>query len=67
MLIIGKDHIDVLCPEDSNLVDYHPIPEEESWRLEILTELLEQRQHNVNIEGFTSDELDDLIHIVFTE
>ena len=66
LLMMGKDNPDDLCPEDSNLVRYHPIPEEESWRLQILTELLNERQHNLNIEGFTTEELDDLVHIICT-
>ena len=67
MLLIGKKHIDELCPDDSKLIEYHPIPEEEYWRLQILSELLEQRQQSVNIEGFTTDELDDMIHIICTD
>merc|ERR1719319_154472 len=64
MQLVNKNNISELCPDDSLLIDYHPIPEEESWRIQILSELLDERTNKVSIEGFSTEELDDLINII---
>ena len=41
MLIIGKSTFEELRPADTDMIDYHKIPEEESWRITFLHELID--------------------------
>ena len=46
------------------VMKYQPIPEKESWRQDILNELLLQRRYEINIEDFERRELDSLIDLI---
>ena len=66
MQLVVKTNIYDLIPDDSKLIFYHPVPEEESWRIPILNELIDERSWKVTIEGFSIEELDDLIDLICT-
>ena len=66
MQLVGKDSIDELEPNDASKVTYHPIPIEEEWRVGIVRELVETCFSNSNIDGFTIEELDEIMHVVCT-
>ena len=46
------------------VMKYQDIPEEESWRIDILSELLLQRRDDVTIEEFEKEEIDSLIELI---
>ena len=40
---------------------YFPLPENESWRVPLIKELLAVKAQNLTLEGFTSKEIDEII------
>ena len=56
MLLVDKASIEDLCPEDYNLVKYHEIPEEETWRVNIIKELVDVNWGECFVDGFSRDE-----------
>ena len=44
-------------------VKYAPIPEEKIWRVTLLEELIQVRSHDSVLEGFSKEEVNDLITI----
>ena len=49
----------------SNVI-YAPVPENEMWRIGVLKELLSVRSNEQELEGFTSEEVEELISLVAT-
>ena len=66
MQLVGKDSIDELEPNDASKVTYHPIPIEEEWRVGIVRELVDTRFNNSDVDGFSIEELDEIMHVVCT-
>ena len=64
MLLCNKENTNSLQESDINGLEYHPIPENETWRIDLLTELLNTRSLITEIPGFTPDEVSDLIKFV---
>ena len=44
MLLIGKTDISELCRSDVDKLQYFPIAQEDEWKLEIITILLEEQE-----------------------
>ena len=61
MLLVGKSNIEDLCPEDHNLVKYNEIPEEETWRVSVIKELVDVTWGESVVEGFSREELDYIL------
>ena len=66
MLMCDKDNIDHLKESDIDGLEYSPIPETETWRMNLLPELLSTRSSNTEIPGFTDKEITDLVCLVCT-
>ena len=64
MHLLNKESIKDLKPNDANTLVYKEIPEGELWRVEMLKELIEERSNNIEIEGFSTEELDDMINFI---
>ena len=47
----------------SSQVKYAPIPVEEIWRVSLLEELILIRSNDSTLEGFTKEEINDLLQI----
>ena len=57
MLLVDKSRIDDLCVEDSFNVKYHPIPQEELWRVGLINQTVDALWGVNTVEGFTREEL----------
>ena len=66
MLMCDKGRIDSLEESDIDGLEYFPIPETETWRMGLLSELLNTRSSDTEIPGFTEKELTELISLVCT-
>ena len=66
LLLCNKDNISSLNENDINDLTYNQVPENEMWRIGLLNELLNTRSSSLEVPGFTSDELTDMINIVCT-
>ena len=45
---------------------YFAIPDDEEWRRELVLELLQLRDHDLSLEGFSEDEVTTLLNHVCT-
>ena len=61
MLLCDKNSISNLNSSDIDFLCYQPVPDIELWRLDLIEELLETRHGNSNIEGFTPEEISEMI------
>ena len=43
---------------------YKPVPEDELWRIPLLKEIIEVRTGTYEIEGFTNEEIDEMLEFV---
>ena len=64
--LTDKTNIDDLVASDADLLQYHPIPDHEKWRVPIMKDIISARMHQQQIEGFTFKELDDIVEFVCT-
>ena len=64
MLLVEKNDFSELVPEDASKIMYEDIPEEDSWRVSFLQELLEIRMGEYQVKGFTEGEISDLIQSI---
>ena len=65
-MLCNKNNINDLNTNDADMVEYHPIPEDELWRVNIIRDIIDARQNNTVIEGFSIDELDGYMDFVCT-
>ena len=65
-MLCNKNNINDLNTNDADMVEYHPIPEDELWRVNIIRDNIDARQNNTVIEGFSIDELDGYMDFVCT-
>ena len=66
MQLSEKDSINELTPSDSKSIRYHQIPEEEKWKVQYIKEIIEVRTGNMDIEGFSQYELDEIMEFMCT-
>ena len=62
----GKSSIEELHNADED-IEYHKIPEKESWRVDLLKELVEVKQDELEVHGIPVDEIDQILEFVCTE
>ena len=61
MLLVDKSRIDDLCAEDSLNVSYHPIAQEDLWRVDLINQTVDALWGVNSVEGFTRDELSHIL------
>ena len=66
MLMCGETNVMNLQTNDIKRLTYVEVPKNENWRVPLLKELLEIRQDPDMLEGFSSEEIDLLIHYTCT-
>ena len=66
MLMCTKGNINSLEEGDIDSLEYCPVPEDEKWRISLLSELLDSRSLCSEIPGFTHEQVTDLINFVCT-
>ena len=65
LLLVGKEDVDQLNPHDANgIVVYAPVPEGEEWRVGLVKEITDVKFGRMSVEGFSTEELNDLLRIV---
>ena len=67
-MMLFCDHCDSIISSlklsDNDSLEYLPIPNLEEWRIGSLKELLSTRLGIIDVPGFTTEEIYDLINIV---
>ena len=65
MIESGKDDIRKLSKNDLSKVDYVKLPDEDSWKRNILTEMLDFRENGLDVD-LTEDECMRIINFICT-
>ena len=57
----GKATVNELVPDDISSLKYHPMPEDEMWKVSILQELIDTKHGNMEIDDFRYNELEEML------
>ena len=66
MLLTERSNVDEICREDYKKIDYHKIKDEEQWRLSLIDEIIDIRYKQLDVEGFESEEIEEILNYVCT-
>ena len=66
LLLLDKNDIDDLSPQDASKILYKEVPENELWRIALVKELIDIRQGVLEVEGFSEDELVTILNYTCT-
>ena len=61
-----KRHWSEVSSGDIDKISYFNIADEEYWRVGLICEIMETKLNDIEIEGFTPEELNDLLHFACT-
>ena len=64
LLKTDKTSIRDLVPNDVLNIEYHPIQEDENWKVSFIQELIEAKNSNLEVVDFTDDELDEIMEFL---
>ena len=66
MLMVNKDSIEEVKPEDLSAQIYVSPPTDQSWRIEMAKEIIEIKNRKLHVPTFTQAELDTILEDVMT-
>ena len=66
MLLIGKYSVEDVKKVDIDKIDYFPLDENETWKVNCMKEILEARESILEIQGFNPDELEEMLNFLCT-
>ena len=66
MKLVNKENIDELNVTDYQLIEYHKIPAEEEWRIGVVRDIIDVRNGEANLEGFSIKDLENMLDFVCT-
>ena len=61
LLLIRKSSIEEVTSEDVDTIEYHNIEDRDKWRVEILKEILETRNNQLQIDGFSPEDCEKIL------
>ena len=64
LLLTDKADIQDLLPADLSNLKYHPIQNEDKWKVSFLQEILEIKNVNLGVNDFKYDELDEIVEFL---
>ena len=53
--------MDDFCPSDSELIQYHPIADENKWRVNFILEAIDVRLDKNDVAGFEDEEIEEIL------
>ena len=62
MLLLEKTSIDELKPSDANEIKYFPVPDSESWKIDIINEITDIKFGIKSLHDFPHEELDAILN-----
>ena len=66
MLLTEKDTIEEINGSEIDKLKYHELNDEETWKVDMILELTDVKFKQATIEGFTDDELEEILEFVCT-
>ena len=65
-LLTGKWTISELTRQDIDNINYHKIDEKDKWRVKLIREISEYRNNQLQINGISNDECEEILHFACT-
>ena len=66
MLLVGKTSIEEVNKEDAKNIEYFPMNESNSWKIDAIKELVEVKNRALEIDNFIIDELEEILTYLCT-
>jgi hypothetical protein len=60
MLESGRDDINQLENINIDVIEYHPLSDEDKWKIPIIKEIIDVKHGRMNVDGFSFEELDEI-------
>ena len=61
LLQTNKLNVNQLTVSDSQQLNYHPIDENQKWKIKVIKEVLSTRNEELTVDGFSSMELEEIL------
>ena len=61
-LFMGRDMFSNVNKDDISRLSYFPIDENETWRVSLISEIIESNEKNLEVPGFNADELSEILN-----
>ena len=61
MLLLGKHTIDEVKSNDIDQFEYAPVMPDDTWKIDMVKELIEVRENQASIEKFSTYELEEIL------
>ena len=66
LLLTEKTNVEQLSKIDASSVKYHPLREEEAWKVNLIKELIDIKFEKVTVENLTMEEIEETVCFVAT-
>ena len=66
MLLLNKTSIDQISVNDFKLMKYHPISEEDKWKISFVNEITDVKFKQLDVDGFEIEELEEILNFLCT-
>ena len=67
MKLTNRETVKEITVSDIKQLRYHPIPDEEEWRIGIVRDIIDIRNGNAKLENFNAAELNDMLDFACTK
>ena len=61
MFLVNKTNINQLNIHDAQTVQYHKIRPEDTWKVSVLRELTDVKFNNLCLDGFSDEEMEEML------
>ena len=66
MLLVGKSSVEEVKKEDAYKIEYFPIKETDSWKIDAIKEIVDVKNKILNIADFALEELEEILTYLCT-
>ena len=66
MLLLNKTSVDQISVNDFKLIKYHPISEEDKWKISFINEITDVKFKQLDVDGFETEELEEILNFLCT-
>ena len=66
MLLLKKRNIENLSKEDYRLIEYNKIEAKDVWKVPFIREITDRKFNQLEVEGFTYEELEEILDFLCT-
>ena len=65
-MLTGNDSLEEVTASEIDKLKYHELNDEETWKVDVILELTDVKFKQATIEGFTDDEIGEILDFVCT-